>query len=80
MSLRNGTEYWGVYENATLDELKSLPVLTQGWESDLLIQTDNERVWLARTTVEDGEPWDNHVAVERLIAGSWIVVEHWEAR
>jgi hypothetical protein len=39
----------------------------------------SERVWLSRCTVEDGEPFDGHVTVERLIAGSWIMVEHWQA-
>jgi hypothetical protein len=46
---------------------------------NLKIESDSERVWLSRCTVEDGEPFDGHVTVERLIAGSWIMVEHWQA-
>lgn len=70
---------WGVYE-LPLRELDALPTLAQGQADDLKIESDTERVWLARTGVEDGEPWNHKVTVERRIAGSWIEVERWEAR
>lgn len=70
---------WGVYE-ISLAELEALPTISEGQADSLKIESDSERVWLSRCTVEDGEPWDNKVTVERLIAGSWIAVEHWEAR
>lgn len=68
----------GEYE-VSLEELEELPVLCQGQADDLLIESDTERVWLSRCSTLDGEPWDNKVTVERLIAGSWIEVELWEA-
>lgn len=71
--------YWGIYE-VPLTELEALPTLCVGQADDLKIESDRERVWLSRTTVEDGEPWDNKVTVERYIGGAWIEVEWWEAR
>ena len=70
---------WGTYE-VSLDELENLPTLAEGQADNLKIESDTERVWLSRCTVEDGEPWNNKVTVERLIGGSWIEVEHWEAK
>jgi hypothetical protein len=69
---------WGEYE-LSLEELEALPTLSEGQADNLKIESDTERVWLSRCTVEDGEPWDNKVTVERLIAGSWVEVEWWEA-
>jgi hypothetical protein len=69
---------WGEYE-LSLEELEALPTLAQGQADDLKIESDTERVWLSRCTVEDGEPWNNKVTVERKFGGSWIEVEAWEA-
>jgi hypothetical protein len=74
-----GQVYGGIYE-LSLDELEALPVISQGQADDLLIESDTERVWLSRCGMEDGEPWNNKVTVERLIAGRWIEVEWYEAR
>lgn len=73
------TRCWGIYE-IPLAELDALPTLHQGQADDCKIETDTERVWLSRCTTGDGEPWDNKVTVERLVAGSWIEVELWAAR
>lgn len=70
---------WGVYD-VPLAELEALPTLAQGQTDDLKIESDSERVWLARTGVADGEPWDNRVSVERNFGGAWIVVENWRAQ
>lgn len=78
MAQVNGVEYWGEYE-IPLAELEALPTLCVGQADSLKIESDTERVWLSRCGIEDGEPWDHKVTVERLIAGSWIEVEHWEA-
>jgi hypothetical protein len=73
------TRYFGVYE-VPLAELEAMPTLSQGQADDLKIDTGKgERVWLARCTREDGEPWDNKVTIERYIDGRWIECEWWEA-
>lgn len=69
---------WGTYE-MSLSELRELPTITEGQIRSLKMESDSERVWLSRGTVEDGEPWNNLVSVERLFGGSWIEVEQWEA-
>jgi hypothetical protein len=71
-------ENWGTYE-LTLSQLRELPTLHQGQADDCKIESDTERVWLSRCTMEDGEPWDHKVTVERYIAGSWVEVEWWQA-
>jgi hypothetical protein len=68
----------GVYE-VSLDELEELPTLCQGQADDLKIESPDERVWLSRCGVEDGEPWDNKVTIERRVDGRWTEVEWWEA-
>jgi hypothetical protein len=40
----------------------------------LKIDTGVTRYWLARTTTDDGEPYDHRVTIERLIEGRWIAV------
>jgi hypothetical protein len=70
---------WGTYE-LSLAELEALPVITQGQADDLLIESDSERVWLSRCTVDDGEPWNNKVTIERYIGRRWVEVEWWQAR
>lgn len=69
----------GIYE-VSLEDLEALPVLTQGQADDLLIESDSERVWLSRCSVEDGEPWNHKVTIERYIGRSWVEVEWWQAR
>ncbi|MGB8686066.1 MAG: hypothetical protein WCD53_01810 [Microcoleus sp.] len=63
----------------TLSELKNLTTLYSGQFGDLKIETDNTRVWLARTSIEDGEPYDNKVTIEKFIDGTWIIIEEYQA-
>lgn len=59
-------------------ELEGLPVLSQGQADDCHIDTGEVRVWLSRTGVEDGEPFDNTVTVERLQDGAWVEVAKYD--
>lgn len=54
-------------------ELRQMPTLAVSQADDLKIDTGETRVWLARTGVEDGEPFDNKVTIERLVKGRWEV-------
>lgn len=76
----------GVYP-VSLAELDAMPDLGVGQTDTRKIERLDddgrviEKVWLARTSVEDGEPWPNRVDVERLDErGAWIVAEQWQAR
>jgi hypothetical protein len=83
----NEQTYFGIWTEHTVEELESMPTITQGQADDLKIEREMrspnyagpERVWLSRCTVGDGEPWDNKVTIEHYIDGSWIEVEWWEA-
>jgi len=55
--------------------LKGLPTLCVGQSDSLKIEKATERVWLARTGVADGEPYENRISHERLIDGRWETVE-----
>lgn len=63
----------------TLKELKKLRTLAQEQASDLKIDTGTMRVWLARTTIEDGEPYNNKVTVEQYINDRWEIVQEYPA-
>lgn len=76
----------GVYP-VPLAELDAMPDLGIGQTDTRKIERLDadgraiERVWIARTSVEDGEPWPDRVTVERPDArGSWQTVEDWQAR
>jgi hypothetical protein len=58
---------------------KRLPTLCTGQADDLKIDTGRMRVWLSRCSVEDGEPYDNKITVERLRNGRWEEVETFQA-
>jgi hypothetical protein len=61
----------------TAKELEVLPTLSVGQTDDLKIDTGDTRIWLARTKIEDGEPYNNRVTVEKLIGGNWVAVEEY---
>lgn len=63
----------------TLAELKNLPTLSVGQADNLKVETETERIWLSRCTVEDGEPYDNKVTVEKFRDGRWASVEEYQA-
>ena len=62
-------------ERYTTEELEALPVLIQGQADDCHIDTGTLRVWLSRTGVADGEPYENTVTHEELFHGRWIEAE-----
>lgn len=72
------------WERWTLAELEDLPNLSRAQTDDLKIETEVDgtyvRVWLARTHVSDGEPYDNRVTVETLQDGRWRAVHSYPGR
>lgn len=60
-------------------ELEAMPTLGDSGFDDLKVDDGESRVWLSRCTVEDGEPFDHKVTVERIIDGRWVVAAVWEA-
>lgn len=60
------TAWWG------LRQLSVMPTLAEGQADDLKVDGGDIRVWLARTSVEDGEPYRHTVHVEVCDAtGVW---------
>ncbi len=58
-------------------ELSRMPTLFTSQADDLKVDEDGIRVWLARTTVADGEPYDNKITVEAFENGRWEVIEEY---
>lgn len=67
----------------TLDELERLPTLSVSQTDNLKVEDADRgiRVWLARTTVADGEPYNNRVSVEQYDdgLGRWVVIDEYPA-
>lgn len=58
--------------NYTARELDALPRLAQGQAADLKVDDgDGVRVWLHRTGLADGEPYEHTITVETLTDGRW---------
>lgn len=59
----------------TASELEDLPVLCTGQADDLHVEGEDAegpyRIWLSRCGVEDGEPYDNKITVERYDGRRW---------
>jgi hypothetical protein len=68
----------GKYLELTLEELEELEPIAQGQADDLLIEDGDTRVWLSRCGVEDGEPFDNAVTIERRIMRGDPPRSYWE--
>ncbi|MFQ5506320.1 MAG: hypothetical protein ACE5F1_16245 [Planctomycetota bacterium] len=72
------------YPTYTLSELEALPRRAVGQTADLKLKGEYDgepgRLWLNRTGVDDGEPWDNGVCIEICRGGSWVVVSEYQAR
>lgn len=63
----------------TKEQIAWLPTLAVGQTCDLKIEEPGRRVWLARTGVEDGEPFDNKITIElQDTAGRWYVASEYE--
>ena len=58
----------------SLESLRALPTLAEGQADNLKFDEDGYRVWLSRCTVEDGEPFDNAVTIERFDGQRWVEV------
>ena len=63
----------------SLSFLESLETLSVGQADDLKINGNGFRVWLSRCSVEDGEPFDNKVTIEKKIGGRWVEAESYPA-
>lgn len=70
----------GLTYDYTLDELEAMPTLSQGQADDLKVEDDGVRIWLSRTGVEDGKPYNHAVTAEHLVDGAWIEVARWPAK
>lgn len=61
----------------TAAELRKMPTLSTGQADDLKVEGRFVRVWLSRCSIEDGEPFNNKITVERLINGCWETEEEY---
>lgn len=59
----------------TAQTLKRRRTLAVGQTCNLKVDTGTTRIWLARTGVRDGEPYNNKVTIEKLVDGHWIIVD-----
>lgn len=64
----------------SLAELRRLRTKSVSQSGDLKIERGGVRVWLERTGVADGEPYDNKVTVEKYALGRWVTVDEYQAR
>ena len=64
----------------TLQELERMKTLCVGQADNLKYEEDYVRVWLSRCGVEDGEPYDNKVTVEKWVNLQWKEVETYQAK
>lgn len=64
--------------NITAAELDKLPTLAQGQAADLKFDDGTFRYWLHRTGIEDGEPYENTISVEKLENGRWIDIDSYD--
>jgi hypothetical protein len=53
-------------------DLDEMPVLCQAHTCDLKIDGGDLRIWEARTSTEDGEPYKHTIYIERKEDGCWI--------
>lgn len=63
----------------SLSQLKRKRTISVGQADSLKIDDGKTRVWLARTGVADGEPYNNKVTIEKLIDGRWEIVDTYPA-
>ena len=64
----------------SLQELQAKKTLATGQADDLKVETRTTRVWLSRCTVDDGEPYNNKVSVEKYQNGRWETIETYQAQ
>jgi hypothetical protein len=68
------------YTELRLDDLETMPTISEGHTADLKIETEDERVWLERVGVSDGEWCNDKVTVEFLLNGRWCTIVEYEAK
>lgn len=61
----------------TAEELERMPTLFIGFADDLKMETDTRRVWLARTSTADGEPFTKKITIEELREGRWVTINEY---
>ena len=66
-------------EKWTVNRLSNMATIHVGHTCDLKYETGTVRIWLARTGVADGEPYNNKVTIERLIEGQWATFAQFPA-
>jgi hypothetical protein len=64
--------------NTWADMLDTLPTLATGQAHNLKVDTGERRVWLARTGLDDGEPFARTVYIEELTDGRWLDVGYFD--
>lgn len=59
------------YDAETLD---GMDPIHEGQADTCYVDDGEERVWLSRTGVADGEPFENTVSIERYLQRAWVTV------
>ncbi len=63
----------------TLTEVLDAPALAQGQADDLICDHPaGIRIWRSRLTVEDGQPYDHQVTVEKRGTDGWYSTEFYQ--
>lgn len=60
------------------ESLSAKPVLSSGQADNLHHVGDGERLWLSRTGVSDGEPFENTITIEREVDGRWVSIAKYD--
>jgi hypothetical protein len=66
------------YAHFEASDLRQKTTKAQGQTDDLKLDTGKTRYWVARTTVDDGEPYNNRVTIERLEDDKWVTVDTYD--
>jgi hypothetical protein len=62
------------------DILESITTIEEGYTCDLKYDSGDFRIWLHRTSIEDGEPYRNTATIEgRTRDGQWVDVVQYDA-
>ncbi len=63
------------WKRFTAEELRAMQTLAKGQADDLKIDDGRTRVWICRSGVHDGMPYDNAITVERFDGQRWSLTE-----
>lgn len=69
----------------TLEEITNMPTIHSGQYDDLKLENGDIKVWLSRLSIEDGQPYNNQVTVEKLVKNKqgvsvWKTIEQYQAK